>query len=117
MTPRFYDPVATAGTRYSFTGALTKPRQVLPGGYISFVNEETDELQQILYLGDAPVLKTLGSAEGAVSVRQWIDNKMDLDHRDELHKILRSMTDARTKELRDRRSTLDKVAELRAARM
>lgn len=30
-TPRFFDPVRGAGLRYSFTGALTEPRQVLPG--------------------------------------------------------------------------------------
>ncbi len=50
LTPHFYDPIVTQGTRYSFTGALTKPRQVLPGGYISFVNQETDEWQQILFV-------------------------------------------------------------------
>ncbi len=31
ITPHFYDPVVTPGTRYSFTGALKAPRQILPG--------------------------------------------------------------------------------------
>jgi hypothetical protein len=30
ITPRFYDSVTVSGARYSFTGALTKPRQILP---------------------------------------------------------------------------------------
>src|SRR5579863_3336840 len=42
ITPHFYDPVATSGTLYSFGGNIQEPRQVLPGGYISFVNPETD---------------------------------------------------------------------------
>src|SRR5450756_2178857 len=34
ITPRFYDPVVTGGTRYSFAGHIERPRQILPGGYI-----------------------------------------------------------------------------------
>jgi hypothetical protein len=37
-TPRFFDPVAAPAIRYSFTGALARPLQVLPGGYISWIN-------------------------------------------------------------------------------
>jgi len=36
LTPHFYDPMVTPGTRYSFTGAIQAPRQILPGGYISW---------------------------------------------------------------------------------
>src|SRR5260370_36452074 len=32
LTPHFYDPVATSGTKYSFGGHITAPRQILPGG-------------------------------------------------------------------------------------
>ena len=35
-TPRFFDPLVAPGVRYSFTGALTEPRQVLRGGYLSW---------------------------------------------------------------------------------
>jgi len=41
ITPRFYDPVVTAGTRYSFAGHIQRPRQVLPGGYISYADPTT----------------------------------------------------------------------------
>ncbi len=41
-TPRYFDPVAVAsGVRYSFSGKITRPRQVLPGGYLSWVNPQT----------------------------------------------------------------------------
>ena len=50
ITPHFYDPLVTPGTRYSFTGAIKAPRQILPGGYISWVNVELDEWQQLMYV-------------------------------------------------------------------
>jgi hypothetical protein len=74
ITPRFYDPVTTAGTRYSFAGHIERPRQILPGGYISFIDQQTDEWQQILFLGSKLVLRTLGPAKGA-SLRSFVDGK------------------------------------------
>jgi hypothetical protein len=35
-TPHFFDPVASPGVRYSFTGRLTRPRHILPGGYMAW---------------------------------------------------------------------------------
>jgi hypothetical protein len=35
-TPNFFDPAQATGVRYSFTGAIDGPRQVLDGGYISW---------------------------------------------------------------------------------
>ena len=74
ITPRFYDPVVTSGTRYSFAGNIQRPRQVLPGGYISFIDQQADEVEQILFLGPRPVLRKLGSAGGA-SLRAFVDGK------------------------------------------
>src|SRR5579871_2934027 len=54
ITPHFYEPVVTPGTRYSFTGAIKAPRQILPGGYISFINLEENEWQQILWVNPGP---------------------------------------------------------------
>jgi hypothetical protein len=78
ITPHFYDPVTTPGTRYSFTGAITAPRQLLPGGYISFIDPEADEVEQILWVdpNSPPQLRDLGPASGARSLREWIDNQM-----------------------------------------
>ena len=33
-TPKYFDPVAAPGVRYSFTGSLTGPLQMLRGGYL-----------------------------------------------------------------------------------
>ena len=75
ITPHFYDPIHTNGTRYSFTGAIEHPRQILPGGYISWVNHETDTVQQLLFLSATPEIRDLGSAAG-LSLREWVDNEM-----------------------------------------
>jgi hypothetical protein len=117
ITPHFYDPVTTPGTRYSFTGAITRPREILPGGYISFVNQETDEWQQILYLGSTPQLQNLGPASGdARSIREWIDGEMEKHHHEELHTAIRRFTPKRAKQLQERRRKLDEIAVLRATR-
>src|SRR5215831_6738023 len=76
ITPHFYDPIATSGTRYSFGGNITAPRQILPGGYISFVDLAQDEWEQILWVDPSkpPVLKDLGPAPSDKSLREWIDS-------------------------------------------
>ncbi|MCD2196132.1 hypothetical protein LQ327_22425 [Actinomycetospora endophytica] len=78
LTPHFYDPVAVAGTRYSFTGALKKPRDVEPGGYVSWVNPENDRVEQLRRIDpDAPPqIIDLGPADGITSLREWVDGQM-----------------------------------------
>ena len=36
-TPAYFNPVTNSSIQYSFTGAINKPKQVLPGGYISWM--------------------------------------------------------------------------------
>jgi len=76
ITPHFYDPVVTPGTRYSFGGNISAPRQLLPGGYISFVDLTQDEWEQILWIDPPrpPVLRKLGPAPKDKSLREWIDS-------------------------------------------
>lgn len=75
ITPNFYDPVATSGTRYSFGGNIKAPRQLLPGGYISFIDPVTDDVEQILLIGPKPQLVNLGSAPPGLSLREFVDGK------------------------------------------
>jgi hypothetical protein len=74
ITPHFYDPVAESGVRYSFGGNIKAPRQVLPAGYISFVDPQTENVEQILFLGPTPQLRNLGPANG-LSLRVFVDGK------------------------------------------
>ena len=75
ITPHFYDPLETTGTRYSFTGKIKAPRQILPGGYISWVNPIQDEWQQLLWVDPKkpPKIENIGHAKADKSVREWID--------------------------------------------
>ena len=76
ITPHFYDPAGTAGARYSFTGAIKYPREILKGGYISWVNHTTNEMQQLLWVNPGPpTIHNLGPASGA-SLRVFVDNAM-----------------------------------------
>jgi hypothetical protein len=115
ITPHFCDPVATQGARYSFTGAVTAPRQILPGGYISFVNLETDQWQQILRLDPGkPQLVTLGPATGK-SLREWIDNEMTKTKAHAKQEdVIRKRAPKLAKRDHERRGRLDKIATARA---
>jgi hypothetical protein len=60
-SPRFFDPVAAPGVRYSFTGAIQGPRQVLRDGYLSWVDPSTDIWwQETWFDGDHPSFRELG---------------------------------------------------------
>jgi hypothetical protein len=74
ITPSFYDPVVTPNTRYSFTGALTAPRQIFPGGYISWLDPQSDQMMQILCVNPgAPQLKSLGPPPATMSLREFVE--------------------------------------------
>ena len=72
----FFDPVRTAGTRYSFTGALPKPRDIVRGGYISWMVPETGEWFQKIFFGNKPEFRSLGTFDAAKfrSLRDFTDH-------------------------------------------
>lgn len=78
ITPHFYDGAASPGVKYSFTGAIPAPRRLLPGGYISYINLATNEWEQILWVNPTqpPTVKVLGPANGAHSLRVWMDSNV-----------------------------------------
>ena len=50
-TPHYFDPVTAASIRYSFTGCITKPKQVLKGGYLSWLDPATGKWWQATFFG------------------------------------------------------------------
>jgi hypothetical protein len=67
--PHYFDHVAVPGVRYSFTGAITKPRQVLKGGYISWHDPVSDHWFQEVFFDAKPAFRDLGvlsQAEGSI---------------------------------------------------
>jgi hypothetical protein len=74
ITPAFYDPVVATGVRYSFTGAIERPRQVLEGGYISWRNQRNEHIEQLFVRDGQKDFRDLGSMVGfAGSPREFVD--------------------------------------------
>lgn len=60
-TPHYFDPVAVTGVRYSFTGAIKAPRQVLKNGYLSWHDPVSDHwYQQTFFGGTKPSFRDIG---------------------------------------------------------
>lgn len=53
ITPDFYDSGVRSGTQYSYMGNITRPRQLLKGGYISYI-DSGGQWQQILWVDPGP---------------------------------------------------------------
>lgn len=45
--PRYFDPVEVARSRYSYTGALERPLQILDGGFLSWIDPTDSALYQL----------------------------------------------------------------------
>src|SRR3954469_955111 len=87
ITPSYYDPRRTTAARYSFTGSITRPRQILRGGYISWWDPPSNHVwQQTWFEGNAPRFVDLGSggfAKAELSLREFVDSKTEhpgIDH-------------------------------------
>jgi hypothetical protein len=76
-TPKFWDPVASAGVRYCFGGAIKGPRTILKGGYLSWHNTKDNHWYQLRWFNTPkPVVADLGVfAASAMSTREWIDRQ------------------------------------------
>jgi hypothetical protein len=78
ITPAFYDPVAAPSVRYSFTGAIPGPREVLEGGYISWVNHSNEHIEQLFVRGGERAFSDLGPLEGFPGKpREFVDAKTE----------------------------------------
>jgi hypothetical protein len=74
ITPRFYDPRRTQGARYSFTGAIRRPREIREGGYISWWDPQTNHIWQELWLGAEKEFNDLGEGDfTGESLREYVD--------------------------------------------
>jgi hypothetical protein len=75
-SPHFFDPVASEGVRYSFSGKITQPRQVLRGGYLSWRDPATTRWWQAQwYKGSNAVFVDCGEMAPDMSFRAQIDRR------------------------------------------
>jgi hypothetical protein len=79
LTPHFYDPVQSEATRYSFSGAIKKPRTILRDGYISWHDPVSDHWWQQTWFGQRKEYRDLGvfATGAAASLRVWIDSQTE----------------------------------------
>lgn len=60
LTPHFYDPRKAIGVQYDFAGAISAPRTVLQGGYVSFLDPTSKRWLQVQYFDGTPKIVDLG---------------------------------------------------------
>jgi hypothetical protein len=77
ITPHFYDASVTPDTRYSFKGNIKRPRQMLPGGYISYIQAD-GTWNQILWVDPSqpPQYNNLGPSGAVRSLREAVHAEM-----------------------------------------
>ena len=82
-TPRFFDPVAAPGIRYSYTGAITAPREVLEGGYLSWHEPVSDHWFQLTWFdGGGPSVRDIGRMDQkSDSLRAQVDRRSGANSR------------------------------------
>jgi len=78
-TPHYFDPVQSAGVRYSFTGAISEPRQVLQGGYLSWQEPISKHFFQERRINTVePDFEDLGiPGDSNLTPREFIDRATD----------------------------------------
>lgn len=75
-TPQFFDSVTAPSVRYSFTGAIKNPREVLKGGYISWHEPVTDHWWQQTFFGAKHQFRDIGILPAShESIREMIDRR------------------------------------------
>jgi hypothetical protein len=76
ITRRFYDTVRSEGTRYSFKGHIRGPRELLPGGYLTFRREaERGGAQWFDWTEGQDPRPLDGEPPPGASLRSWVDRQ------------------------------------------
>jgi hypothetical protein len=79
-TPNFFEH-AGAGARYSFTGAVKQPLEVLKNGYLSWYEPISKGWYQEQFFGSSPKFIALGSPSAAYRCMREFTNRGEVDHR------------------------------------
>jgi hypothetical protein len=77
-TPQYFDPVQSASVRYSLTGAIAEPRQVLQGGYLSWQDPVSKHFFQERRIETVePQFEDLGMPDASMTPREFVDRATD----------------------------------------
>jgi len=81
-TPNYFDPVKSGGVRYSYSGQIKGPREVLDGGYLSWFDPQSRRLFQLQVDGKKSTIVDKGEIPfDADSLRAFSD-RVSVDRRD-----------------------------------
>jgi hypothetical protein len=86
-TQHYFDPAGTSGARYSFSGRISRPRQVLPNGYLTWFDPQTGRLRQVRHAGSPEIVDLAKGEPGAAalaggrSLRSFVDSMTPTSHR------------------------------------
>ena len=80
ITPNYYDPSPVTGVRYSFSGALDRPRSIAPGGYLSWRDPISQEWWSWSWVGvREPAFTKIGIIPpGMGLLREAVDSRGEL---------------------------------------
>ena len=75
VTPAYYEPVGTSGGRYTFTGSIGRPRDIVGGGYLAWREPTTDDWWSWDWVNKPrPVFRNLGRLDDPTKpLRQQVD--------------------------------------------
>jgi hypothetical protein len=76
VTPQFYACQARPGERLSFNGTLAAPRQIGPGGYITWIHPRSSQIRQMIWLDPQgqPQTRVVGQAPDG-NLRSFVDSE------------------------------------------
>jgi hypothetical protein len=90
-TPNYFDPITANNVRYSYTSAIKAPKQILPGGYLSWITQEENELWQANFFSDKISFRRLGTfTQKDKSWRELVDGITSLPPLKNHNKIKKS---------------------------
>jgi len=81
-TPHYFDPVKSSGVRYSFSGQVRGPREVLDGGYLSWLDPQTRHLFQLQVDGKKVTIADKGQIPLTVESLRAFSDRVSVDRRD-----------------------------------
>lgn len=85
ILPEWYDQHVTPGIDYTFMNSIPRPRAILSGGYVSFVDAQGNGFQQTWFGGPHPVLSGpfdwSADARGNRSLREIVDETTQISRK------------------------------------
>lgn len=85
-TPQYFDPLKSRGVRYSFSGQLRGPREVLDGGYLSWFDPQTRHLFQLEVDGRKKTIADRGEIPFAFASLRAFSDRVSAGRRDSVIK-------------------------------